>query len=66
VLQVFGETSGLARLDLERAALLRAAGASGLVSYLGGAGETAIVLEDERRIVRVAFGTDEREVLFPR
>jgi hypothetical protein len=56
--------SGLARLDLERATLRRASGASGF--YVGGPdADTAYVVEDCARVVKVRFGSGEREVVFP-
>jgi hypothetical protein len=58
--------SGLARLDPENAVLRPALGAAGHVTYVGPAGaDGAYVVEDGARIVRVRFGTDEREVIFP-
>jgi streptogramin lyase len=68
---VFRISSGwqwLARLDPERAVLRPATGAAGgLLQDLGGSdAETSYAVEDARRIVRVRFGTDEREVVFPR
>lgn len=33
---------------------------------LGTDAETLLAIEDDRRLVRLRFGSDEREVLFPR
>ncbi|HEV8113371.1 MAG TPA: hypothetical protein VGR31_11405 [Planctomycetota bacterium] len=57
----------LARLDLERHELIPARGSQGSTLRLVGLGsdESAIVVEDNRRLVRVRCGSDERDVLLP-
>jgi hypothetical protein len=57
----------LARLDLERHELIPARGSQGSTLRLVGLGsdDSAIVVEDNRRLVRLRCGSDEREVLLP-
>ena len=65
---VWGDSRAcLTRLDLERHELVPARGSRGSCLRLVGLGsdDSAIVVEDNRRLVRLRFGSDEREVLLP-
>lgn len=68
VISVWGrDWNGLARLDLAEHAARRAAGSSSRVRLVHCPDmETAIAVEDDRRLVRLRFDSEDREVLFPR
>jgi hypothetical protein len=56
----------LARLDLERGELVPASGSRGFERLVAcESSASAIAVEDNRRLVRLHFGSGEREVLWP-